>query len=58
MLLSDRISGIVRVKIEVELLACVGTGQMRAILWTVALIAAVLFSVSLLSYYWLHWLAR
>jgi len=31
---------------------------MRAILWTVALIAVVLLSVSLLSYYWLHWLAR
>lgn len=35
-----------------------GIGQMRGILWTVALIAVVLLSVSLLSYYWLHWLAR
>jgi hypothetical protein len=31
---------------------------MRGILWTVALIAAVLLSVSLLSYYWLNWLVR
>ena len=36
----------------------VRVGKMRGILWTVALIAVVLLSVSLLSYYGLHWLAR
>jgi hypothetical protein len=35
-----------------------GVGEMREILWTVTLIAVVLLSVSLFSYYWLHWLAR
>lgn len=38
--------------------ANVQVGKMRGILWTVALMAVVLLSVSLLSYYWLHWLAR
>jgi hypothetical protein len=31
---------------------------MRAILWTLALMGMVLLSVSLLSYSWVHWLAR
>jgi hypothetical protein len=30
---------------------------MRGSFWTVALMAAVLLGVSLMSYSWLHWLA-
>jgi hypothetical protein len=36
----------------------IGIEEMRGIVWTVALIGVVLLSVSLISYSWVHWLAR